>query len=166
MNEYQRLVTKIIIEISKFVISISICLGVGSLGSFFTAPKISSWYATLEKPFFTPPNWIFGPVWTILYFLMGCSLYLVWQKVGDKNIKLAVLVFGGQLFLNISWSLVFFTLESPILALGVIILLWLAICLTIYLFYDISAWSSYLLIPYLIWVSFAIILNLAIVILN
>ena len=105
-------------------------------------------------------------MWTTLYFLTGISLYLVWRQKEEDNIKLALLVFAGQLLLNIIWSLVFFAWESPVFALLVIILLWLAICTTIYLFYDIFSWSSYLLLPYLMWVSFAIILNFAIVILN
>ena len=167
MNKFFNLLSNIIVDISQFIISILICLGAGGIGSFFTTPKISSWYAALEKPFFNPPNWVFGPVWTILYILMGISLYLVWkQKETKPRIKWALFVFAIQLILNVMWALVFFALESPLIALIVIILLWISIGVTIYLFYFISCWSSYLLVPYFLWVSFAIILNIAIVILN
>lgn len=144
----------------KLILSIGICLGAGILGSFFTVSAIPNWYSTLNKPFFSPPNWIFGPVWTILYILMGYSLYLVWIK---KSIPT---VFWAQLFLNFIWSIIFFGLKNPSLALVDIVALWVSIVLTIKAFSKINKTASYLLYPYLAWVSFAIILNLAIILLN
>lgn len=154
-------------RILKFLISVLICEGAGFLGSFFTAPAIPTWYAQLQKPFFSPPNWLFAPVWTILFFLMGVSLFLVWnEKEKGKNIKSAISVFVIQFILNILWSLVFFGLHSPFYGFLVIILLWLAILFTIFKFYQVSKQAAYLLIPYIIWVSFAAVLNWAILTLN
>lgn len=169
----------------KLLISIIICLLSGVLGGFFTAPAIENWYAGLNKPFFNPPNWIFGPVWTILYILMGISLYLVWinnfkvlnkgcrlgvwieKKLNKKLDKKSILsIFFIQLFLNIFWSVAFFGMQNPGLALVVLSLLWLAILSTSAVFYRVSKVSAYLLIPYLAWVSFAGILNLSIWIIN
>lgn len=147
-------------NLSKFILSIGICLGAGILGSFFTFSAIPEWYSTLNKPFFSPPNWIFGPVWTILYIVMGISLYLVWRKKKVPN------VFWIQLILNAAWSIIFFGLKNPSLALIDIAALWVAIVLTIKAFYKINKLASYLLYPYLIWVSFASILNLSLVLLN
>ena len=142
------------------IFSIGICLGAGVLGSFFTISSIPTWYQTLNKPFFSPPNWIFGPVWTILYILMGYSLYLFWLK------KKVPVVFWVQLALNTVWSIIFFGLKNPVLALVDIAALWLSIVLTIKAFSKINKLAGNLLYPYLIWVSFATILNLAIVLLN
>jgi len=121
----------------------------------------------LTSLFFSPPNWIFGPVWTILYFLMGISLYMVWDKnLKNKKKDKAIKTFLLQLTLNLLWSVVFFGLHQPLLALAVIIMLWISIFMTIKYFYKISKISGYLLVPYILWVSFASILNLAITILN
>lgn len=147
-------------NIPLLVLSIGLCLGAGVLGSFFTFSAIPDWYAALNKPSFSPPNWIFGPVWTTLYIMMGISLYLVWQK------KKVPLVFWAQLFLNAIWSIIFFGMKNPGLALIDIIALWITIVLTIKSFSKISKPAGYLLIPYLLWVSFAAILNLSIVLLN
>lgn len=147
-------------NIPLLFLSIGLCLGAGVLGSFFTFSAIPDWYVALNKPFFSPPNWIFGPVWTILYILMGISLYLVWTK------KKVPSVFWAQLFLNAIWSIIFFGMKNPGLAFIDILALWIAIILTIKSFYPISKTSSYLLIPYLVWVSFASLLNLMIVVLN
>lgn len=130
------------------------------MGSFFTISAIPSWYATLSKPFFSPPNWIFGPVWTILYILMGVSLYLVWLK------KKVPTVFWVQLILNAVWSIIFFGIKNPALALVDIAAFWIAIVLTIKTFYKINKVAGNLLIPYLLWVSFAAFLNYNIWILN
>lgn len=155
-------------NIGKLIFSIGICLGVGILGSFFTISAIPTWYATLNKPIFSPPNWVFGPVWTILYILMGISLYLVWSKKNPStSLRIKVpAVFWIQLVLNASWSIIFFGMRNSTLALVDIIALWIAIVLTIKTFYPISKTAAYLLIPYLLWVSFATILNLMIVLLN
>lgn len=148
------------IKIPKLIFSIGLCLGAGVLGSFFTVSSIATWYQTLNKPFFSPPNWIFGPVWTILYILMGISLYLVWEK------KKVPAVFWIQLILNALWSIIFFGMRNPTLALMDIVALWITIILTMKAFYKINKIAAYLLIPYLVWVSFATILNLIIVLLN
>lgn len=148
------------INIPKLILSIGICLGVGVLGSIFTISSIPTWYVALNKPFFSPPNWVFGPVWTILYILMGISLYLVWIK------RRVPAVFWTQLLLNAIWSILFFGMKNPTLALVDIIALWVAIILTIKAFYKINILAAYLLIPYLAWASFATILNLSIVLLN
>ena len=154
-------------NITKLVISVLICLLAGFMGSFFTAPSIPTWYATLKKPSFNPPDWLFAPVWTTLFFLMGISLYLVWSKGLDKEgVKRAVFIFVIQLVLNIAWSFLFFGLKSPFFAFLEIILLWLAILITIIRFYPISKTAAFLLLPYIIWVSFASILNFFIVRLN
>jgi len=158
---------KMKIDVIKLIISVSVCLLVGVMGSFFTMPSIQTWYATLNKPFFSPPDWLFGPVWTILYFLMGLSLYIVWDKgLESKQSQKAVFMFGVQLFLNLLWSIIFFGLKSPLFAFIEIVFLWMAILLTINYFYKISKVSSYLLIPYVLWVSFAAILNFSVFYLN
>lgn len=148
------------------IFSIGVCLLAGFLGSFFTVSAIPTWYASLNKPFFSPPNWIFAPVWTTLYVLMGISLFIVIsnkkQAIKDK----AVVIFGLQLFLNFLWSVLFFGMKNPTLALIDIAALWIAIFLTIKSFSKISKLASNLLIPYLLWVTFASLLNLMIVILN
>lgn len=151
----------------KLISSIFVCQLAGILGSIFTMEAIPSWYSTLNKPFFSPPNFVFGPVWATLYFLMGVAVFLVWDK-GLKNPqhKVAVKLFGFQLVLNFFWSIIFFGLKLPLPALIEIIILWYLIFRIIRAFYPISKIASYLLWPYLAWVSFATILNLAIVVLN
>jgi len=152
------------INTKKLIISIVICQLAGAIGALFTTPAIPGWYATLQKPAFNPLSWVFAPVWTTLYILMAVALYLVWNSKGNK--KLAIKVFCLQLFLNSFWSVVFFGLKSPWLALTVIVLLWILIAKTITEFFKLSKVSGYLLLPYLFWVSFASILNLAIAVLN
>ncbi|MBI2040035.1 tryptophan-rich sensory protein [Candidatus Microgenomates bacterium] len=147
-------------DFPKLILSIGLCLGAGFIGSIFTVSSITTWYVTLNKPSFSPPNWVFGPVWTMLYALMGISLYLVWLKQRIPT------VFWIQLFLNVIWSIIFFGMRNPLLALVDIVALWIAIILTIKAFSKINKLSAYLLYPYLAWVSFASILNFAIVILN
>jgi translocator protein len=154
-------------KIIKFIISIALCFSVAALGGAATYSSIPTWYALLNKPFFNPPNWIFGPVWTILYFLMAVSLYIVWDKnVKNKKKEQAMKIFILQLILNLMWSLVFFGFHQPLLALLTIVALWISIFTTIKSFYKISKASAYLLYPYIFWVSFASILNLAITVLN
>ena len=147
----------------KLIIAILICQAAGGIGSIFTMPAIGAWYATLHKPFFNPPNWIFGPVWTLLFLLMGFALYLVWQK---KDNKKALIIFGIQLILNIAWSFCFFYVQNPLAGLIEILVLWIFILLTIIYFYKISKSAAYLLIPYILWVSFAAVLNYFLYILN
>ena len=147
----------------KFIISIVVPFIIAGIGSFFTSSSVGTWYVTLVKPVFNPPSWVFGPVWTVLYLLMGISLYMVWiKRVGIK----AMIFFGVQLFLNALWSIIFFGLNNPLYAFIEIILLWFSIVFTIYYFYKIEKTAAYLLIPYLLWVSFAAILNFSIMILN
>ncbi|HLC88105.1 MAG TPA: TspO/MBR family protein [Patescibacteria group bacterium] len=154
-------------DFGKLVFCIIGCELVGITGSLFTASSISDWYAILNKPFFSPPNWIFAPVWTILYLMMGISAFLIWQKgLKKKGVRESLNLFLVQLALNFFWSIFFFGLKSPLVALICIIALWYAIYLTIKAFSKISKTASKLLIPYLLWVSFATILNLSLVILN
>lgn len=151
----------------KFTISLITCLAAGFLGSFFTRSSLESWYLGLKKPFFNPPSWVFAPVWTILYIMMGVSAFIVWRKgLKDRMAKLAIAIFIFQLLLNFLWSPAFFGMRSPGAALAVIIFLWQFILLTMLLFYRISISAFVLLIPYIAWVSFAVILNLSIFLLN
>ncbi len=151
----------------KLPISIAICLLVGFLSGISTSDNISGWYSTLEKPSFNPPNWIFGPVWTFLYILMGIALGKVWSSDSSgKEKNKAIFVFGSQLAVNAIWSIFFFGMQNPLLAFIDIIILIILIVYTIKLFKPIDRMSSWLLYPYLVWVSFATILNLSIVVLN
>jgi tryptophan-rich sensory protein len=155
---------KTLIGISFFVI---LCLSIGGLSGFITQAAIPTWYADLEKPFFTPPNWLFAPVWTILYCLMGIAAGLVWSKGSHHRwVKTALYHFGAQLIVNGLWSIVFFGLKSPRIALLVIGLLLYLVIKTIYWFKIVNRPSAYLLYPYLLWVSFASFLNLGIYYLN
>jgi len=137
-----------------------------AIGSLATIPNITTWYAMLEKPFFSPPNWVFGPVWTLLYLLMGLSLYLVWVAPYKKSKKSAFTLFGLQIVLNVLWSLVFFGLHLPWVGVVIIGLLLAAIIGTIKYFRPISKTAAYLLLPYVAWVSFATLLNIAVALLN
>lgn len=140
-----------------------VCQLAGIIGSIFTTPSISGWYASLQKPFFNPPSWLFGPVWIFLFFLMGLSLYLVIKKDSkDKEVRKGLIIFAIQLILNIGWSFLFFSLHNPFYAFLEIIVLWIAILLTILQFKKIDGESWSLLLSYLIWVSFAALLNFSI----
>ena len=151
----------------KLIVSILLCQGAGIAGSIFNIVSIPIWYATINKPFFNPPNWVFAPVWTTLFLLMGISLYLIWEKGFDKwEVKKGLYLFGFQLILNIMWSALFFGLRSPALAFIEIIILWIAILLTITQFRKVSKMGAWLLVPYICWVSFAALLNLSIWLLN
>jgi len=150
-------------DILKLSASIIICQLAGFIGSLFTTPAIPNWYRTLTKPSFNPPNSIFSPVWITLFVLMGISLFLVWQKnLKDRKVKTALTFFAVQLVLNILWSIIFFRLESPFFAFIEIIILWLAILLTILKFFKVSKPAGVLLLPYILWVSFAAFLNFSI----
>lgn len=151
---------------TKILFSIWLPLLVWFISSYFTLNSIEKWYLALNKPFFNPPNWIFGPVWTILYIMIWISFYIVWNKWFWVNKNKVKIVYFIQLFLNFLWSFSFFYLENPILWLINIIILWLIIIYNIYLFYKIDKKAGFLLIPYLLWVSFATMLNLAIYLLN
>ena len=152
-------------DIFKLILAIVICELAGVIGSVFTADSVSTWYVTLAKPVFNPPNWLFGPVWTLLYLLMGISLWLVWRSK-SKFKSIAIWFFSIQLLLNILWSIIFFGLKSLLGALIEIILLWALIIITIILFHRISKTAAWILLPYILWVTFAAILNFSIWLLN
>jgi len=147
-------------KILKICIAVVICLFIGFLSGFATQSSINDWYPTLNKPSFNPPNWIFAPVWTVLYILMGIAAGWVWGK-GFHHVwvKTALYHFGIQLLLNASWSIVFFGLRNPLGALMIILLLLVFILLTIKWFRVVSKKAALLLVPYLIWVGFATLLN-------
>jgi len=154
-------------NIGKLVISVVACLAAGAIGSIFTRQAIPTWYATLEKPVFNPPNWLFAPVWTLLYILMGIAAFLVWRKGWEnRQVRIALIAFLVQLVLNASWSVVFFGLQSPLYGLIVISVLWVAILYTALKFYRISLVAGVLMLPYLLWVTFAAVLNESIWLLN
>jgi len=152
---------------AKLVIAIFFSELAGIIGSIFTGRSLSTWYAALRKPAFSPPNSLFAPVWTTLFLLMGIAAYLVWVKDGSNpKVRLALGTFLVQLILNIFWSYLFFGLQNPLAAFIEIIFLWLAILATIVVFWRVSRTAAWLLVPYLLWVSFAAVLNFSIVQLN
>lgn len=157
-------------HIWPYFFGVFISLAAGAIGSFFTMPFIDSWYAGLNKPFFNPPNWIFGPVWTLLYIMMGLAFGRIMSLSVTKGAtftrRIALELFIAQLILNSLWSIVFFGLQAPAMALLVIMALWTVLLLTIRSFAAVSKYAAYLLWPYLAWVSFATLLNAAIVWLN
>ncbi|MFH1712476.1 MAG: TspO/MBR family protein [Patescibacteria group bacterium] len=149
----------------KLALAILVCLCAGIIGSVFTGDSVDTWYVTLVKPSFNPPGWVFGPVWTLLYIMMGISFYLIWINDAKKKIS-AYGFFTVQLLLNASWSIIFFGLQNVEAAMVNITFLWIAIIVTIVRFYQLDKKAAYLLIPYLCWVTFASILNYAIMQLN
>jgi len=146
-------------RIIKVIVSLFLPLSVGAIAGMFTSQAVPTWYASLNRPFFSPPNWVFGPVWTSLYILLGISFFLIWKEEASKERDLAIKVFSIQLFLNFAWSFLFFYFNLIGAALIEIILLWISIALMIYLFNKIKPFAASLNIPYLLWVSFATILN-------
>lgn len=151
-------------NIFKLIFSVAVCELAGFIGSLFTMPAImSGWYAGLAKPELAPPNWIFAPVWTVLFALMGVAVFLVWKKgLGNKGVKTALIIFDTQLVLNVIWSVIFFGLKSPGWAFVEIVFLWLAILAAIIAFARVSRPAAWLLVPYIIWVTFAGYLNYSI----
>ncbi|NBS67565.1 tryptophan-rich sensory protein [bacterium] len=138
------------------------CQLAGIIGSAFSLSAIPTWYETLTKPFLTPPGWVFGPVWTTLYVLMGCAAFFIWKKARKTSRgKIALVIFGLQLALNTLWSILFFGAQNIAAALAEIVILWMAIATTIILFWRISKTAAWLLVPYLLWVSFATYLTYA-----
>ncbi len=147
----------------KCVLSILLPLIVGGVSGFFTASSIEGWYITLNKPWFNPPNWIFGPVWTLLYLMMGIAFFLIWKSGAPADTKkIAMTAYFVQLAFNFAWSLIFFYMEQPGWALVDILLMWAAIFYTIIAFGKISTSAAWMLVPYISWVSFATVLNFAI----
>jgi tryptophan-rich sensory protein len=154
-------------SVLSFLYALVLCFAAAALGSVFTMPAIATWYATITKPVFSPPNWIFGPVWTVLYICMAIALWFVWNIKTKKKEKAAgVKYFYVQLALNSLWSILFFGLHNPSLAVAEIIVLWIMIYLTIRNFFAVSQKAGWLLIPYLVWVSFATVLNFSVALLN
>lgn len=145
------------------------CIGASLLAGFWgstaTIESITGWYATINRPFWTPPNWVFGPVWTLLYILMGISVAFVWNS-GKPKVLLPVLFFAVHLAVNVYWSIAFFANQNPQMALAVIAVLWIMIVVMMVWFWRYSRTATYLLVPYLLWVSYASTLNLGVVLLN
>ena len=149
------------------ILCIAIPLLAGVVGSFSTISSIPTWYAGLIKPMLTPPNWLFGPVWTTLYILMGIALYLVVREGTEKKpVQLGIIVFAAQLIVNVLWSLVFFGLQSPLLGLITILVLIALVLATIYFFYQVSRTAAAFLVPYIAWVCIATYLNAMVLVLN
>jgi len=153
-------------KLLKLFLSILLCEGVGIAGSIFTIPSITSWYSHLNKPSFSPPNLIFGPVWTTLYLMIGVALYLILEKKLKKEKTTILIVFSIQLLLNFIWSIIFFGLHLPLVAFIEIAFLWGSIMWLVINVWKFSKPASLILMPYLFWVSFASILNLTVAILN
>ncbi|WP_159800699.1 TspO/MBR family protein [Flavobacterium sp. MK4S-17] len=151
-------------KISKILVMVVTCVAVGYISGEVTRESVTTWYTTIQKPSFNPPNWLFAPVWTTLYILMGIAAGLVWAKIDDDKatVKKALLFFGIQLALNALWSILFFGLQNPLLALIEIVLLWLMIYETFIQFNKVHKTAAWLIIPYLLWVSFAMVLNASI----
>lgn len=146
----------------KLVVSVVLTVGLGSLGGLFTVREIPVWYAGLQKPSFNPPNWLFGPVWTLLYVLMGISFFLIWKQKVSTGRNKALTWFGVQFLLNFCWSMIFFRFHQTGWAMLEITFMWVAILITLLQFGKISSRAAWLLVPYLSWVSFASVLNYAI----
>ncbi len=150
-------------KISRILIAVAICLTVGFLSGFVTQSSVGDWYVTLNKPPFNPPNWVFAPAWTLLYILMGIAAGIVWARgFYHKWVKTALYHFGFQLIFNAMWSIVFFGFHKPFWALLVILTLLVLIALTIKWFKVVNKTAAYLLVPYLLWVCFATVLNFSI----
>ena len=150
-------------NITKLVISIAIPVAIGATAGFFTVPGVESWYQTIQKPSWNPPSWVFGPVWTTLYIMMGIALFLVWKSGANDSLKrTAIGFFAVQLVLNFFWSFIFFDQQQTGWALAEIIVMWFAILVTIFAFAKVSKTAAWLLVPYISWVSFATVLNYSI----
>ena len=147
------------VSIGKLALSLMIPLLIGAIAGYFTTQAIPTWYTTLNQPSFNPPNSVFGPVWTTLYLLMGISLYLVWQLPKGKKRDRGLMIFGVQMVLNFVWSFLFFYFHTIGFALIDIIALWICIAMMIISFYKMKPIAAYLNIPYILWVSFATVLN-------
>jgi benzodiazapine receptor len=154
-------------KILTLIFAVGICLLAGYVGSYYTTPEIPTWYAGLQKPDLNPPSWVFAPVWTVLYTLMGISLYLIVQSnLKSQEVQFGLILFIFQLMVNIGWSFFFFGLHSTFFGFLAIVLLWAVLLCTIIQVWRFSIPAAVLLIPYFIWVSFAAYLNYAILVLN
>lgn len=150
-------------DLFRLILSIVICQMAGILGSIFTASSVASWYPTLAKPSFTPPGSYIGLIWIVLFTLMGVSLFLIWREIpSNPAARIALYFFAGQLIVNVLWNVAFFSLQSPISGLIVIVVLWILILISIIKFWPINRTAALLLIPYIVWVSIAAYLNYSI----
>jgi benzodiazapine receptor len=143
----------------SLIVFVAICLAVELVSGVFTRASVRDWYVTLNKPSWTPPGWVFGPVWTVLYLLMGVAAWLIWRERGSADIRPALAAFFVQLALNLLWSILFFGMQDPRLAFWDILLLWIAIAVTVALFWTVRPMAAVLLTPYLAWVTYATVLN-------
>lgn len=150
------------IQLVGLVVSIVICFAAAGLGAAVTTPQIRGWYTTINKPSWNPPDWVFGPVWSTLYLMMAVSAWLIWRRGGLRAARTPLTVFAIQLALNSLWSVLFFGMQQPGLAAIEIVILWAAILATVISFWRQSKVAGGLLIPYLLWVSFATVLNVTI----
>jgi tryptophan-rich sensory protein len=154
-------------DLGRLLLAVALCQAAGIFGSVFTASSIPTWYATLQKPSFSPPNWIFGPVWVTLYTLMGLSLFLVWKRsAGNREVRTSMKIFGAHLLLNALWSFLFFGLRSPAAGFLGITAVLATLLVVVTRFRRVSRNAALILLPYVAWVSFATILNLSIWLLN
>jgi len=150
----------------KILVAVSLPLLVGSIAGLATSPNIKSWYAYLQKPVFSPPNWIFGPMWSLLYILMGVGLYMIWESEKSDLRRRALIVFFVQLAFNFAWSFIFFEFRLIGVAFIEILLVWISVAAMIYTFYPVNKKAALLQIPYILWVTFASLLNGAVWALN
>ncbi len=154
-------------ELAIAALFVIACELAGAIGSLFTIPAIGTWYAALHKPFFTPPSYVFGPIWLVLYALIGISAYLVWEVgLRKRGVKVALVAFAVQLVLNVLWSALFFGLRSPLYGFIAIVVLWLSVLVTLLTFWRVSKKGAAVFLPYMAWVTFALLLNLFVVLLN
>jgi len=153
-------------QIGKLITSLLLPLGIGGIAGMFTTKAIPGWYATLNQPSFNPPNWVFAPVWTTLYIIMGISLFMIWRLNKSKERNQAIVIFMVQLLFNFCWSFFFFYFKMIGVALVDILVLWITIIFMLVRFYKIKPLAAYINIPYLLWVTFATALNMAYFFLN
>ena len=157
----------ILVRAGTFILAVGVCYLAAAVGSVFTGLSVDTWYAGLVKPPFTPPGWFIGAVWTVLFLLMGISLFLILEEDrGRQDVRRGIALFALQLGLNVLWSFLFFGLQSPVLGLIGILLLWGSVAATLLQFMKISRTAAYLLVPYLCWVTIATGLNTALLLLN
>jgi tryptophan-rich sensory protein len=149
-------------DLAGFAFWLALCLAVSGIGGAITRTSVSGWYQGLSKPWFNPPDWVFAPVWMSLFILMGVSAWLVWRRPGFRRGRVPLALFGMQLALNLAWSGLFFGIRSVGWALVEILALWIALLLTLISFYRVNMAAGLLLVPYLLWSSFAIALNASI----
>jgi tryptophan-rich sensory protein len=160
--------TSVLRHAAALVISVLACSGAAAVGAIATSQSVMTWYRTLERPTWSPPDWLFGPVWTLLYAMMAVAAFLVWRRgfgvpgqIPDVRpaVRIALVVFAVQLALNALWSWLFFAMRSPLAGLIEIVVLWIAIAATIALFWPLSRIAAGMMVPYLAWVTFATALN-------